>query len=61
MSTSDADLLQNVSSRSVAAAPALLYGYGLYEDDARARECALAENLPKIIDKSAINAAEDVE
>lgn len=41
MSSSDADLLQNVSYGSVAAATALLYGYGLYKDDARAREYAL--------------------
>ena len=41
MSSSDADLLRNVSYGSVAAATALLYGYGLYKDDARAREYAL--------------------
>jgi hypothetical protein len=35
MSSSDADLLQNVSYGSVAAATAFLYGYGLYKDDAR--------------------------
>ena len=40
MSSSDADLLQNVSYGSVAAATALLYGYGLYVGDARAREYA---------------------
>src|SRR5262249_42916197 len=38
MSSSDADLLQNTSYGSVAAATALLYGYGLYEGDARARK-----------------------
>jgi hypothetical protein len=41
MSSSDADLLQNVSYGSVAAATALLYGYSLYNDDVRAREYAL--------------------
>ncbi|MHB8381991.1 MAG: phosphatase PAP2 family protein [Candidatus Binataceae bacterium] len=41
MSSSDADLLQNVSYGSVSAATALLYGYGLYEGDSRARELAI--------------------
>ena len=41
MSSSDSDLLQNVSYVSVAAATMLLYGYGVYKDDARAREYAL--------------------
>jgi membrane-associated phospholipid phosphatase len=41
MSSSDADLLQNVSYGSVSAATALLYGYGLWSDDNRAREYAL--------------------
>ncbi len=41
MSSSDADLLQNVSYGSVSAATALLYGYGLWNDDHRAREYAL--------------------
>jgi hypothetical protein len=45
MSSSDADLLQNVSYGSVAAATALLYGYGLYENDARAREYALTAGM----------------
>jgi membrane-associated phospholipid phosphatase len=45
MSSSDADLLQNVSYGSVAAATALLYGYGLYKDDARAREYALTAGM----------------
>lgn len=41
MSSTDADLLQNVSYGSVAAATALLYGYGLYVGDERARDYAL--------------------
>jgi len=41
MSSSDADLLQNVSYGSVEAATALLYGYGLWSNDDRAREYAL--------------------
>jgi membrane-associated phospholipid phosphatase len=41
MSGSTADLLQNVSYGSVSAATALLYGYGLWNDDARAREYAI--------------------
>ncbi len=41
MSSSDAALLQNVSYGSVSAAAALLYGYGLYEGDARARQDAV--------------------
>ncbi|MGH7906329.1 MAG: phosphatase PAP2 family protein [Candidatus Binataceae bacterium] len=41
MSSSTADLLQNVSYGGVAAATAALYGYGLYAGDARAREYAL--------------------
>jgi hypothetical protein len=45
ISSSDADLLQNVSYGSVAAATALLYGYGLYRDDARAREDALTAGM----------------
>jgi membrane-associated phospholipid phosphatase len=45
MSSSDADLLQNVSYGSVAAATALLYGYGLYEGDTRAREYALTGGM----------------
>jgi hypothetical protein len=45
MSSSDADLLQNISYGSVAASTALLYGYGLYEDDRRAREYALTAGM----------------
>ncbi len=41
MSSSDADLLQNISYASVSASTALLYGYGLWQDDARARHYAL--------------------
>lgn len=41
MSSSDADLLQNVSYGSVSAATALLYGYGLWANDERARQYAL--------------------
>ena len=41
MSSSDADLLQNVSYGGVGTATALLYGYGLYSGDARARQYAL--------------------
>jgi len=42
MSSSDADLLQNVSYGGVSASVALLYGYGLWYDDARARHYALS-------------------
>ncbi len=41
MSSGDADLLQNTSYYSVGAATALLYGYGLWSNDDRAREYAL--------------------
>lgn len=41
MSSSTATMLQNISYGSVSAATALLYGYGLYEGDARARHYAL--------------------
>jgi membrane-associated phospholipid phosphatase len=41
MSSGDADLLQNVSYGSVSASTALLYIYGLYDHDARAREYAI--------------------
>lgn len=41
MRSSDADLLQDVSYGSVSAATALLYGYGLWNNDDRAREYAL--------------------
>jgi hypothetical protein len=41
MSSSDADLLQDVSYGSVSAGTALLYGYGLLYSDARARHYAL--------------------
>jgi len=45
MSASDADALQNISYGSVAAATALLYGYGLYKDDDRAREYAITAGM----------------
>ena len=41
MGSSTADLLQNVSYASVGASTALLYGYGLYSGDSRARQFAL--------------------
>jgi hypothetical protein len=41
MSSSDADLLQNISYGGVSATAALLYGYGLWYDDPRARHDAL--------------------
>ncbi len=41
MSSSDADLLQNISYGGVSASAALLYGYGLWYDDPRARHYAL--------------------
>jgi membrane-associated phospholipid phosphatase len=41
MSSSDADLLQNLSYGTVSGGTALLYLYGLYSDDARARQYAL--------------------
>jgi membrane-associated phospholipid phosphatase len=41
MGSGTADLLQNVSYGSVSAATALLYGYGLYSGDSRARQYAL--------------------
>jgi hypothetical protein len=41
MGSSTADLLQNVSYGSVGAATALLYGYGLYSGESRARQYAL--------------------
>jgi membrane-associated phospholipid phosphatase len=41
MSSSDADVLQNTSYYSVGAATALLYGYGLWSNDDRARQYAL--------------------
>jgi membrane-associated phospholipid phosphatase len=41
MSSSDADLLQNASYGGVSVAAAVLYGYGLYSGDARARRYAL--------------------
>jgi hypothetical protein len=41
MSSSDADLLENISYGSVSASAALLYGYGLWYDDPRARHYAL--------------------
>lgn len=45
MSSSTATLLQNVSYGSVSAAAALLYGYGLYSGDARARHYALTAGV----------------
>jgi membrane-associated phospholipid phosphatase len=45
LSSSDADALQNISYGSVAAATALLYGYGLYKDDDRARQYALTGGM----------------
>jgi membrane-associated phospholipid phosphatase len=41
MSSSDATLLQNISYGSVSAGTALLYGYGLWVDDPRARHYAI--------------------
>lgn len=41
MSSSTASMLQNISYGSVGTATALLYGYGLYADEARARQYAL--------------------
>jgi hypothetical protein len=41
MGSSTADLLENVSYGSVGASTALLYGYGLYSRDSRARQFAL--------------------
>jgi membrane-associated phospholipid phosphatase len=41
MSSSDANLLQSISYGSVSVSTALLYGYGLYSDDVRARQYAL--------------------
>jgi membrane-associated phospholipid phosphatase len=41
MSSSDADLLQDVSYGGVSASVALLYGYGLWFEDPRARRYAL--------------------
>jgi membrane-associated phospholipid phosphatase len=41
MSSSDADLLQNLSYGGVSASTALLYGYGLWYADPRARHYAL--------------------
>lgn len=41
MSSSDADLLQNVSYGSIGAGAALLYAYGAYSADARARQFML--------------------
>jgi len=41
MSSSDADLLQNISYGGVSTSAALLYGYGLWYDDPRARHYAL--------------------
>jgi membrane-associated phospholipid phosphatase len=45
ISSGDADALQNISYGSVAAATGLLYGYGLYKDDDRARQYALTGGM----------------
>lgn len=45
MSSSDADLLQNVSYGSVSAATAALYGYGLWTNNERARHYALTAGM----------------
>jgi membrane-associated phospholipid phosphatase len=45
MSSSDADALQDSSYASVATATALLYGYGLYKDDDRARQYAITGGM----------------
>jgi PAP2 superfamily protein len=41
MSSSDADLLQTISYASICSSSALRYGYGLSDDDARARQTIL--------------------
>jgi membrane-associated phospholipid phosphatase len=41
MSSSDADLLQNISYGSIGASTAVLYAYGYYTDDSRVRQYAL--------------------
>jgi len=45
MSSSDADLLQNISYGGVSATMALLYGYGLWYNDPRARHYALTAGV----------------
>ena len=45
MSSSDADALQDISYGSVATVTGLLYGYGLYKDDDRARQYALTAGM----------------
>jgi membrane-associated phospholipid phosphatase len=45
MSSSDADLLQNISYGGVSASAALLYGYGLWYNDPRARHYALTAGV----------------
>ncbi|MGO9055799.1 MAG: phosphatase PAP2 family protein [Candidatus Binataceae bacterium] len=45
MSSSDASLLQDVSYASVSASTALLYGWGLYTNDSRAREDAITAGM----------------
>ena len=45
MSSGDADALQDISYGSVAAATGLLYGYGLYKDDDRARQYAITGGM----------------
>ena len=45
MSSNDANLLQDVSYASVSASAALLYGWGLYANDARARQDAITAGM----------------
>jgi hypothetical protein len=45
MSNNDANLLQDLSYGSVSASTALLYGWGLYANDSRAREDALTAGM----------------
>lgn len=45
MSNSDANLLQDTSYYSVSAGTALLYGWGLYANDSRAREDAITAGM----------------
>jgi undecaprenyl-diphosphatase len=45
MSSGTANALQDISYGSVAAATGLLYGYGLYKDDDRARQYALTAGM----------------
>lgn len=45
MSSSDANLLQNISYGSIGLSSLMLYGYGLYNDDARARQYTLTAGV----------------